>query len=346
MTRVGPLLAGSVAVVTGGGGGIGRGIVELFAAHGAQVVVADVDRDRADEAAARVRTDGGAALAVHADVRERTDVERLRAATHDAFGAPDVLVNNVGHYLPGSGDFFASDEGEWDDLYAVNLKHVFLCTQAFVPAMTQAGRGSVVNVSSVEAFRAIPRRAVYSAFKGAITQFTKSLAVDLGSSGVRVNAIAPDLVESLQVPYSRWVPEEQAPLVPHWVPVGRFGTAADVAGAALFLASDLAAFVTGTTVHVDGGSLAAGGWFRRPDGSCDQPSDPRVVALRSGPSRRGTGRGPSSRGRARTRARPSGRSRSRGGTARRTGSRARPARPPCRRWPGPGARGSGRPRCA
>lgn len=267
MIHAGPLLAGRVAVVTGGGGGIGRGVVELFAAHGARVVIADVDRERADEVAAGVRADGGEALAVHADVRERADVERLRAAAHDAFGAPDVLVSNVGHYLPGSGDFFASDEDEWDGLYAVNLKHVFLCTQVFVPAMVEAGWGSVVNVSSVEAFRAIPRRAVYSAFKGAITQFTKSLAVDLGNAGVRVNAIAPDLVESLQVPYSRWVPEEQEPLIPSWVPVGRFGTATDVAGVALFLASDLSAFVTGTTVHVDGGSLAAGGWFRRPDGS-------------------------------------------------------------------------------
>jgi NAD(P)-dependent dehydrogenase (short-subunit alcohol dehydrogenase family) len=263
----GPLLAGRVAVVTGGGGGIGRGIVERFAAHGARVVIADVDRDRAHETATTLQTAGGEALAVPADVRERSDVERVRTAAHEEFGAPDVLVNNVGHYLPGSGDFFASDEEEWRGLYAVNLEHVFLCTQVFVPAMVEGGRGSIVNVSSVEAFRAIPRRAVYSAFKGAVTQFTKSLAVDLGNAGVRVNAIAPDLTESLQVPYSRWVPEDQQDRIPSWVPVGRFGTADDIAGVTLFLASDLAAFVTGTTVHADGGSLAAGGWFRRPDGT-------------------------------------------------------------------------------
>jgi NAD(P)-dependent dehydrogenase (short-subunit alcohol dehydrogenase family) len=254
-------------VVTGGAGGIGRGIVERFAAHGARVVVVDVDRDRAHETTEAVRAAGGTALAVQADVRERTEVARVRAAAHDAFGVPSVLVNNVGHYLPGDGDFLTSDEDEWDALYAINLKHVFLCTRELVPAMVDAGRGSVVNVSSVEAFRAIPRRAVYSAFKGAITQFTKSLAVDLGNAGVRVNAIAPDLTESLQVPYSRWVPEDQQDRIPGWVPVGRFGTPADIAGVALFLASDLAAFVTGTTIHADGGSLAAGGWFRRPDGS-------------------------------------------------------------------------------
>jgi NAD(P)-dependent dehydrogenase (short-subunit alcohol dehydrogenase family) len=108
---------------------------------------------------------------------------------------------------------------------------------------------------------------VYSAYKAAITGFTRSLAVDLGNAGVRVNAIAPDLTESLQVRYSEWVPAEQRDRIPSWVPVGRFGTADDIAGVALFLASDLSAFVTGTTLHADGGSLAAGGWFRRPDGT-------------------------------------------------------------------------------
>ena len=133
--------------------------------------------------------------------------------------------------------------------------------------MVERGRGSIVNVSSVEAFRAIPSRPVYGAYKAAVTGFTRSLAVDLGNAGVRVNAIAPDLTESLQVRYSEWVPPEQTDRIPAWVPVGRFGTGDDIAGVALFLASDLSAFVTGTTIHADGGSLAAGGWFRRPDGA-------------------------------------------------------------------------------
>jgi NAD(P)-dependent dehydrogenase (short-subunit alcohol dehydrogenase family) len=124
-----------------------------------------------------------------------------------------------------------------------------------------------VNLSSVEGFRAVPNRPVYGAYKAAVIGFTRSLAVDLGNSGVRVNAIAPDLTESLQVRYSEWVPPEQQDRIPGWVPVGRFGTPDDIAGVALFLASELAAFVTGTTVHADGGSLAAGGWFRRPDGT-------------------------------------------------------------------------------
>lgn len=267
----GPLLAGRVALVTGGGGGIGRGISESFAAHGARVVVAEINPERAEETVEAIRAAGGEAVGQVVDVGDEMAVTDLA----ESVGPVDVLVNNVGHYLPGDGNFLASTSDEWRALYRVNLEHVFLCTRAFVPGMVERRRGSVINVSSVEAFRAIPRRPVYSAFKGAITQFTKSLAVELGNDGVRVNAIAPDLTETIQVPYSRWVPEEQEHLIPTWVPVGRFGTAEDIAGVALFLASDLSAFVTGTTIHADGGSLAAGGWFRREDDSwTNRPSNP------------------------------------------------------------------------
>ncbi len=259
----GPLLPGRVALVTGGGGGIGRAISETFAAHGARVVVAEINPERAESTVDAIRAAGGDAIGEVVDVGDEMAVANLA----ETVGPVDVLVNNVGHYLPGDGNFLTSTSDEWRALYRVNLEHVFLCTRAFVPGMVERRRGSVVNVSSVEAFRAIPRRPVYSAFKGAVTQFTKSLAVELGNDGVRVNAIAPDLTETLQVPYSRWVPEEQQDLIGSWVPVGRFGTGDDIAGVALFLASDLAAFVTGTTVHADGGSLAAGGWFRRGDGT-------------------------------------------------------------------------------
>ena len=257
------LLDGRVAVVTGGGGGIGRAISERFAAEGAHVVVAEIDGDRADETVAHITANGGSARAVVTDVTDPAAVTALA----EAAGAVDVLVNNVGHYLTRGNDFLANGPDAWDELYATNLRHVFLCTRAFVDGMIARGRGSIVNVSSVEGFRAIPNRPVYSAFKAAVTGFTRSLAVDLGNSGVRVNAIAPDLVESLQVPYSKWVAPEDADRIPGWVPVGRFGTADDIAGVALFLASDLSAFVIGTTIHADGGSLAAGGWFRRPDQS-------------------------------------------------------------------------------
>lgn len=259
----GGLLDGRRAVVTGGGGGIGRAITERFAAEGATVVVAEVDPARATETVDAIVAAGGQASAVVGDV---TDADVVGALARDA-GEVDVLVNNVGHYLTRGNDFLANGPDAWDELYAVNLRHVLLCTRAFVDGMIERGRGSVVNVSSVEGFRAIPSRPVYAAFKAAVGGFTKSLAVDLGNSGVRVNAIAPDLVESLQVPYAKWVGADDADRIPSWVPVGRFGTGDDIAGVALFLASDLSGFVTGTTIHADGGSLAAGGWFRRPDGT-------------------------------------------------------------------------------
>jgi 2-hydroxycyclohexanecarboxyl-CoA dehydrogenase len=270
------LLSGKVAVVTGGGGGIGRAISETFAAHGARVVVAEIDADRATDTVAAIQGDGGDARAQVVDVRRPDDVGGLAEAAIGEYGRVDVLVNNVGHYLYRGAPFLETDEEQWNALYDVNLRHVFLCTKALAPAMVEQGDGgSIVNVSTVEAFRGMPMMAVYSAFKAGITQFTKSLALELGNDGIRVNSIAPDLTQSMQVDYDRWVPAEQRRLIPTWVPVGRFGTPDDIAGVALFLASDLSAFVTGTTVHADGGSLAAGGWFRTDRGGwTNRPLNP------------------------------------------------------------------------
>jgi NAD(P)-dependent dehydrogenase (short-subunit alcohol dehydrogenase family) len=262
-----PMLAGRVAVVTGGGGGIGRGIASGFAAEGAAVVVAEIDPQRAAETVAAIEAAGGAAVAEMVDVCTPLGAAQAVTRAIDEYGAIDVLVNNVGHYGGARKPFHENTDEEWDELYAVNLGHVLRCSRAAVAHMLERGSGgSIVNVSTIEAFRAIPTRAVYSAFKAAVTGFTRSLAVEYARNGIRVNAIAPDVVETLQVPYSRWVPPEQEHLVPTWVPLGRFGLPDDVAGAALFLASDLSRFVTGTTVHVDGGTYAAGGWFPTEEG--------------------------------------------------------------------------------
>jgi NAD(P)-dependent dehydrogenase (short-subunit alcohol dehydrogenase family) len=261
------LLDGKVAIVTGGGGGIGRGISERFAAEGAAVVLGEVDASRATETQLSITAAGGRAVAVQLDVREHDAGDALVTAALDAFGTVDVLVNNVGHYGGGRAAFHEQTDGEWHELHEVNFGHVLRCTRAALPAMMGAGRGgSVVNISTIEAFRAIPTRAVYSAYKAAITGFTRSLAIEYASHRIRVNAIAPDVTETLQVPYSKWVKPEDEHLVPTWVPLGRFGTPDDVAGAALFLASDLSTFVTGTTLHVDGGTFAAGGWFPTEEG--------------------------------------------------------------------------------
>jgi len=261
------LLDGKAAVVTGGGGGIGRGIAERFAAEGAAVTIAEIDEGRAAETAAAIGASGGTARPVVADVRAADDVERVVTEALEADGRVDVLVNNVGHYGGPRKPFHESTPEEWLDLYRVNLEHVLLASRAVLGPMVERGTGSIVSVSTIEAFRGIPTRAVYAAFKAGITGLTKSLALEYAPCGIRVNAIAPDVTETLQVPYSRWLQPGEEALVPLWVPIGRFGTPADLAGVALFLASDLSAFVTGTTVHADGGTFAAGGWFRTAEGA-------------------------------------------------------------------------------
>jgi len=173
-------------------------------------------------------------------------------------------VNNVGHWLRHPGNFVDTDPQLWDDLYRVNLHHVFLVTHAFLPAMIGRRSGAIVNVSSVEGLRGYPEDPVYAAFKSAVIHFTRSLAVQVGRDGVRVNAIGPDVTESLQVPYSQWLSAEEHAQWPQWVPVGRMGLPEDQARVILFLASDLSAFVTGHTIPTDGGTGAAGGWFRSP----------------------------------------------------------------------------------
>jgi NAD(P)-dependent dehydrogenase (short-subunit alcohol dehydrogenase family) len=251
------LLAGRVAVVTGGGGGIGAATARLFAQHGAHVVVAEIDAGRGRAVADEI---GATALTV--DVREADQVSTLAHTVLDRYGRVDVLVNNVGHWLRHPGDFAHTDPALWDEQYRVNLHHVFLVTRAFLPAMIDRHAGAIVNVTSVEGLRGYPEDPVYAAFKAAVIHFTRSLAVQVGVDGVRVNAIGPDVTESLQVPYSQWLSPQEQTQWPQWVPVGRMGLPEDQARVILFLASDLSGFVTGHTIPTDGGTGAAGGWFR------------------------------------------------------------------------------------
>jgi NAD(P)-dependent dehydrogenase (short-subunit alcohol dehydrogenase family) len=253
----GALLAGRVAVVTGGGGGIGAATARLFAQHGAQVVVAEIDARRGQAIADEI---GGLALAV--DVREPDQVSALAHTALDRYGRVDVLVNNVGHWLRHPGNFVDTDPQLWDELYRINLHHVFLVTRAFLPAMIGRHAGAIVNVSSLEGLRGYPEDPVYAAFKAAVVHFTRSLAVQVGRDGVRVNAIGPDVTESPQVPYSQWLSQDEQAQWPQWVPVGRMGLPEDQARVILFLASELSGFVTGHTIPTDGGTGAAGGWYR------------------------------------------------------------------------------------
>ena len=267
-TVAGALLANRIAVVTGGGGGIGAATARLFAQHGAHVVIVDIDSELARQTASEIAASGGSAQAVVTDVRDADQVAALARSVLERHGRADVLVNNVGHWLRHPGDFVDTDPRLWDELYRINLHHVLLVTHAFLPTMIDKRAGAIVNVSSVEGLRGYPEDPVYAAFKAAVIHFTRSLAVQVGRAGVRVNAIGPDVTESLQVPYSQWLSAEEHLQWPQWVPVGRMGLPEDQARVILFLASDLSAFVTGHTIPTDGGTGAAGGWFRssrRPD---------------------------------------------------------------------------------
>jgi len=259
-------LEGKTALVTGGGAGMGRAIAEAFGAYGMKVVVAEISPERA-EAVGKALTEGEVDHLVEvADVRDKAQIEALSAKIEDRYGRLDVLVNNVGDFLGVSGPFAKSTEEQWDMLYQINLKQIFLVTRTMLPLMRKAGNGSIINVSSIEGFRGIPNNVVYGSFKAAITGFTQSLAVELGPEGIRVNTIAPETTDTEQVKVTKWTNPKYADHTERWIPLGRFGVPKDAAGCAVFLASDLSAWVSGTTVHMDGGALAAAGWYRTPAG--------------------------------------------------------------------------------
>jgi len=258
--------SGKVVLVTGGGAGIGRAIVEAFGARGAAVVVAERDRQRCDEIAAALESRGVEALVSPTDVCDRAAVEALLAEVEQRVGGLDVLVNNVGDFLGVVKPFEAYGDDELEALYAVNLKSTFVVTRAAIPLLRSRGAGgSIINLSSIEAFRGIPNCTPYCAFKHAITGFTRSLALELGPHGIRVNAIAPETTETAQVRPSELIAEEHRAHVRRWIPLGRFGMPSDAAGCALFLASEFSAWMTGATLNLDGGALAAGGWYRDPN---------------------------------------------------------------------------------
>jgi len=262
------LLAGKVALVTGGGDGIGGAISRLFAAHGASVEIAEIDPERAERAVAEITEAGGTARAHVVDVRESADVATLTTAVGEAHDGIDVLVNNVGDYRP-LAPFLDSSPDTWDAMYKVNLHHVFLVTHAFLGSMIQRGGGSIVNLHSVEGMRGYPGEPVYASMKAAVAHFTTCLAAGYGRKGIRANGIGTDLCQTPQVDYiSGW--EDSEALWESWAPVGRLGWPEEQARVALFLASDLSSYVTGHNIPVDGGTRAGGGWFF-------SPSDRRFV---------------------------------------------------------------------
>jgi NAD(P)-dependent dehydrogenase (short-subunit alcohol dehydrogenase family) len=269
------LLTDQVAVITGGGGGIGRAIALAFASVGADVVIADIVPERCDEAAQRVSDLGRRALAVPTDVTDTGQVRGLieRATVH--FGRLDILVNNAGGVSPKP--FLEQSERSWRRHIDLNLISMFAATSAAVPVMIHGGRGgSVINVSSIEGSRAAPNYAVYAACKAGMLNFTRTMALELADHRIRVNAIAPDYTVTPgvrgnlagPVDPTKWVqptPEQDAATARR-IPLGRPGIDTECGNAAVYLASRMSEYVTGIVLPVDGGSWASGGWLRNPAG--------------------------------------------------------------------------------
>jgi len=256
--------AGKIVLVTGGGVGIGRATCEAFARAGATVVT--IEKDAARAAAVRAAL-GDGHVVVEGDVTVQVDVDSLASTIAGRFGGLDVLVNNVGDFLMIVKRFEDHTDEDIERLYATNLRQVFSVTRAMIPLIRKRGPGgSIISVSSIEGFRGIPFNSVYSAFKTGITGFTRSLALDLAPEGIRVNLIAPETTDTPQVPISQFVKPEYRDSIRQWIPLGRFGTPQDMAGGILFLASPLAAWMTGAALNVDGGALAAAGWYRTAEG--------------------------------------------------------------------------------
>lgn len=258
-----PNLQGKRALVTGGAAGIGAAIARAYAELGAHVAVLDRDAERI----ARAReTMPQRTVFLQADVSDSGEARHAVAEAGRQLGGLDLLVNNVGGGLGRRKSFAESTEAEWEALYGVNLKHMFLVTHAALPLLRAVGGGSIINISTIEAFRGIPVSTVYSAFKSGVTGFTRSLALELAADRIRVNAIAPETTHTEYVDLNAWLHPEHRDKVDTWIPLGRFGLPDDAAGAAVFLASELSSWITGTTINLDGGALAACGWVRMPDG--------------------------------------------------------------------------------
>jgi 2-keto-3-deoxy-L-fuconate dehydrogenase len=248
-------LAGRTAIVTGGGSGIGKAIATLFAKHGARVAILDL---AGDDTAREITSAGGSALALTCDVSKQPEVVQAFARVAQEYGALDVLVNNAG--VAALGNVEGTTEADLDRVYAVNVKGVYNCLRSGVAAMKGRG-GSIINMASVASSVGVPDRFAYSMSKGAVLTMTYSVAADYVNAGIRCNAISPARVHTPFVDgyLAKHYPgreQEMFETLSRTQPIGRMGQPMEVAELALFLASDAAAFITGSNFAVDGGFVS------------------------------------------------------------------------------------------
>jgi len=251
-------LQDKICLVTGGGSGLGRAIAERFCAEGARVTVVGRRAEALEASVAAITAAGGEAHAVVADIADPAQAARCVREVAERWGRIDVLVNNAGAVIRKPCAELSVEE--WDSVMDVNLRAVFLMCHEVLPHMVASGGGSIVNVASISALRGQPNACVYSASKAGVVNFARSIANDYGRHGVRANNILPGLVEtelsrSRLKPGETWEEVMRAQFLPHY-PLGRVGQPADIANAALFLASDEASWISGIDLIVDGAYMA------------------------------------------------------------------------------------------
>jgi NAD(P)-dependent dehydrogenase (short-subunit alcohol dehydrogenase family) len=248
-------LNGEVAIVTGARRGIGKAIALTLAGAGADVAVCDLvdDDGQLQAVAGEIEKLGRRSLPIKVDTSKRAEVETMVQKVLDRFGQIDILMNNAGILIRSS--LLDLPEEDWDRLMAVDLKSYYLCAQAVGRHMVERKRGRIVNTASQFAFRTMPGMGPYSIAKAGVVMLTRALAQELGKHGIRVNAIAPGLVKT-EFSRESWINPDFAKQYSAQMPLGRMGETTDLTGAALFLASDASAYVTGHTILIDGGALA------------------------------------------------------------------------------------------
>jgi NAD(P)-dependent dehydrogenase (short-subunit alcohol dehydrogenase family) len=246
-------LTDKIAMVTGGGSGIGRRVAMAFSEFGAKLIIADIDQKAADLVVSEIKSKGREAIAIRMDVTNLGEVHQMVITAVNTFGRIDILFNNAGISIRGPAESFSLED--WNKVIAVNLTGMFLCAQAVGKVMIKQGRGKIINTASVSAKLGHPGNLAYAAAKHGVVGMSKVMAVEWGKYGVSVNSIAPGVIKTPMTMKAFTDPEKYKELVSK-VPLGRIGEPEDLIGAVIFLASQASNYITGQTIYIEGGRMS------------------------------------------------------------------------------------------